>query len=42
MIKELLLRCLEMTFGSLDKAYKQDQSVSKMIVELDALIQKYR
>jgi predicted nucleotidyltransferase len=41
-IKALLLQCLEMVFGSLDKAYKQDLSVDKMIVELDNVIQKYR
>lgn len=41
-IKELLLQCLEMTFGSIDAAYKKDQNVLKMVIELDALIQKYR
>lgn len=41
-IKNLLLECLEMTYGSIDKAYKQDQNVSKMLNELETLIQKYR
>jgi predicted nucleotidyltransferase len=41
-IKELLLQCLEMAYGSIDVSYKKDQNVSKLIQEMHALIQKYR
>ena len=41
-IKRLLLECLEMAYGSIDKAYKADQNISKLVSELETLIGKYR
>lgn len=41
-IKNLLLECLEMAYGSLDKAYKEDQNVEKLISEMDQVLMKYR
>lgn len=40
-IKELLLNCLEMHFGSLDRAVVREQSVDQLVHELKELVRKY-
>ena len=41
-IKELLMNCLEIHFGSIGDAVKRDVDVKTMINELDSVLEKYR
>jgi predicted nucleotidyltransferase len=41
-IKNMLLHCLEIHYGSLDNAIKKDNNIVQMINELENVIQKYR
>ena len=40
-IKDLLMKCLEQHYGSLDKAVTREVPVERMISELKAVIEKY-
>jgi hypothetical protein len=40
-IKDLLMRCLEQHYGSLDQAVKREVPVERMISELKSVIEKY-
>jgi hypothetical protein len=41
-IKNLLLECLSMHYGSLDGAIKQEVPVSRLISEIESIISRYR
>lgn len=41
-IKELLLNCLEMHYGSLEKAVARDSSSAQLLRDLDILLDRYR
>lgn len=40
-IKKLLIECLEMAYGSIDKAYKQDQTTGSLVLEIEKILEKY-